>query len=515
MVANCAMEAASDAAAAMEPANAILSTAMRPDEGLGPALGGDQHDRITDNPFQRVLDHPQSTFSIDVDTASYSKVRQYLLDYDQLPRPDAVRIEELLNYFAYQYEPPSSGEAEPFAVHAAVTQCPWNQDHQLARLALKGREIKNEARPSSNLVLLIDASGSMRQPNKMPLLKRGMRILLEQLNGSDRIAIVAYAGAAGLVLDSTTADKKSSILAALNRLQAGGSTNGGEGLQLAYQVAREHFIPGGTNRVLLCTDGDFNVGMTGTDQMVRFIEDQAKGGIDLTVLGFGMGNLNDSMLEQISGRGNGNYAFIDTFNEAKKVLAEQLTGTLVTIAKDVKIQVEFNPNAVSAYRLIGYENRMLAAEDFNDDKEDAGEIGAGHRVTAIYELVPAGVSTNSAAAATDPLKYQTARELSSAAESNELLTVKLRYKLPNEDESRLLERTVVGSNAGFEQADQEFRFAAAVAGFGMQLRESEHRGDWTLDSVMHAAESSLGSDPYGFRREFLEIVAVAQSLKNQ
>ncbi len=487
--------------------------ASMPDEGIGSEQGGEKYDRIVDNPFQRVLDHPQSTFSIDVDTASYSKVRQYLMEYSQLPRPDAVRIEELLNYFPYQYAPPTDENSEPFATHVAVSQCPWNLEHRLVRLALKGREMKRESRPHSNLVLLIDSSGSMKQPNKLPLLKRGMRLLLEQLGETDRIAIVTYAGSAGLVLDSTPASNADRIMQALNRLQAGGSTNGGEGMQLAYQVARDHFIPGGTNRVLLCTDGDFNVGMTGTDQMLRLVENESKDGIDLTVLGFGMGNLNDAMLEQISGRGNGNYAFIDTYNEAKKVLVEQLTGTLVTIAKDVKIQIEFNPQSVAAYRLIGYENRMLANEDFHDDKKDAGEIGAGHSVTALYELIPTGVQVGDSIAKTDELKYQTSRELALPAQSGELLTVKLRYKLPGQVESKLMERVVLDDDARFEQAEKEFQFAAAVAGFGMLLRNSEYCGDWSFESVQETAQSAMGDDPNGFREEFLEMVAVARGLQ--
>lgn len=485
---------------------------LPPDEGRGPGQGGEKYDIIIENPFHQVVDSPLSTFSIDVDTASYSKVRQYLVEYNQLPRPDAVRIEELINYFQYQYAPPSDQTSAPFAVHVAVNQCPWNESHRLVRVALKGREMAPKARPQSNLVLLIDTSGSMQQANKLPLLKRGMRLLLQQLNASDRIAIVAYAGSAGLVLDSTPADQSSEIMQALNRLDAGGSTNGGEGLELAYQTARENFIPEGTNRVLLCTDGDFNVGRTGTDQMVRLVEQESQNGIDLTVLGFGMGNLNDAMLEQISGRGNGNYAFIDTYNEARKVLVEQLVGTLVTIAKDVKIQIEFNPSKVSAYRLIGYENRMLNKEDFNDDKKDAGEIGAGHTVTALYEVVPAdGASVPTAT--TDPLKYQTARQQSAAAQSDEFLTVKLRYKLPGETESQLMERSVMDEGADFAQADPEFKFAAAVASFGMLLRDSEHGGDWDFDDVRQTAESSLGEDPHGFRQEFLELVAVARDLR--
>ena len=504
---------ASEVGAAFESMVAPEGVAVTaPDEGIGPGQGGDKHDRIIDNPFLRVSEQPLSTFSIDVDTASYSKIRQYLTQYHQMPRPDAVRIEELLNYFHYNYESPASERAGPFATHASVSECPWNDQHRLVRLALKGREIEREVRPTSNLVLLIDSSGSMNAPNKLPLLKEGMRLLLEQLGASDRVAIVAYAGSAGMVLDSTPADQSSDILGALDRLDAGGSTNGGQGLQLAYQVARDHFVADGTNRILLCTDGDFNVGASGTDQLVRMVEQESKGGIELTVLGFGMGNLNDAMLEQISGRGNGNYAFIDTLAEANKVLVEQLSGTLVTIAKDVKIQVEFNPAVVAAYRLIGYENRVLDDQDFNDDKKDAGEIGAGHTVTALYEVVPIGAATAENLPETDPLKYQEPAKQSAAAQSGEMLTLKLRYKLPGQDESTLREQVVLDSGARFQQADEDLQFAAAVAGFGMLLRDSEHRGDWDYDAVKRVAKASIGPDPHGFREEFVQLVSIAQEL---
>lgn len=484
-------------------------------DGAGPADPGEKYDRIDDNAFLRVDQRPLSTFSIDVDTASYSKVRQYLLQYSQLPRPDAVRIEELLNYFQYDYQPPSPDQSEPFATRVAVAECPWNHEHRLVRMALKGRVMERDVRPSSNLVLLIDTSGSMKKPNKLPLLKRGMQLLLKQLGETDRVAIAVYAGSAGMILDSTPASEADTIIQALGRLEAGGSTNGGQGLQLAYDIARDNYIEGGTNRILLCTDGDFNVGRTGTDQLVRMVEEQSKAGIDLTVLGFGMGNLNDAMLEQISGRGNGNYAFIDTINEAKKVLVEQLSGTLVTIAKDVKIQVEFNPAEVAAYRLIGYENRVMADEDFSDDKKDAGEIGAGHTVTALYEIVPVGVSTDGLVSDAGPLKYQEPATRSAAAESGELLTIKLRYKLPGDDKSQRMDHVVIDSDAAFEQTDPEFQFAAAVAGFGMLLRGSEHHGDWNYDAVTEVAQSAIGKDPHGLREEFVELVATAKMLDDR
>ncbi len=364
-----------------------VASELMSDQGRGPGAAGDRYAAIDENPFLRVNEAPLSTFSVDVDTASYAKTRQYLIEANQLPRADAVRIEEFVNYFDYEYAPPATDSEHPFAVYTDISRCPWNQEHFLARIAIKGKEIKQD-RPRSNLVFLIDVSGSMNRSNKLPLVQRGLRLLLGQLNEQDRVAIVVYAGAAGMVLDSTPADLQSKIHAAIDQLQAGGSTNGGEGIRLAYRIAREHFIEGGTNRVILCSDGDFNVGTTSTDELIRLVEQEAKGNVFLTVLGFGMGNHNDEMLEKISNRGNGNYGFIDTVAEARKVLVRQLSSTLITIAKDVKLQVEFNPRKVGAYRLIGYENRVLAAQDFNDDKKDAGEIGAGHEVTAFYELVP-------------------------------------------------------------------------------------------------------------------------------
>ena len=475
----------------------------------------DQHDSISETPFRMALDNPLSTFSIDVDTASYSKVRQHLLSYDRLPRPDAVRIEELLNYFSYDYSPPNEDQSVPFATHVSIAQAPWNTTHRLARIAVKGRVIENDQRPPSNLVFLVDTSGSMKRPNKLPLLKQSLTVVLDQLNENDRVAIVAYAGSAGVILPSTPATESNKIIRHFGELAAKGSTNGSHGLQLAYQIARENFIDDGTNRVLLCTDGDFNVGQTSDDQLVSMIQSSAKSGVELSVLGFGMGNLNDAMLEQISGIGNGNYAFIDTYNEANKVLNEQLSGTLVTIAKDVKIQVEFNPANVAAYRLIGYENRMLAAEDFNDDKKDAGEIGAGHSVTALYEIIPTGVTLSNDIAKVDPLKYQQPPKHSPDASSNELLTLKLRYKVPGDETSQLLEQAITDSDAAFEESDVDFRFAAAVAGFGMQLRESPHRGDWNYRSIRKTATSASGADRYGFRKEFVEMVAAAERLSSR
>ena len=482
-----------------------------PDHGRGPGAGGDKYDVIVENEFLRVTDAPLSTFSVDVDTASYSKVRMFLNEHDQLPRPDAVRIEELVNYFPYNYKPPTDEGDKPFAAHQAVASCPWSPDHRLVRIAIKGKEIKQEERPPSNLVFLLDVSGSMDEPNKLPLLKRGMRMLADQLSENDRVAIVVYAGAAGMVLDSTTGDHKAVIVEALDRLQAGGSTNGGDGIQLAYQLALDHFITAGTNRVILCTDGDFNVGTTGTDELVRIVERHAKSGVFLSVLGFGMGNHNDSMLEQISNKGNGNYGFIDTAMEARKVLVEQMSATLVTIAKDVKIQVEFNPAKVKAYRLIGYENRVMADQDFNDDSKDAGEIGAGHTVTALYEIVPAG-KTVEVAPAVDELKYQTRSRPTEAASSGELLTLKLRYKQPAGDTSSLLTFPLKDSEQTFNQTDRDFQFAAAVASFGMLLRDSKYKGNATYASVLEIATAAAQNDESGFREEFLHLVRKAAEL---
>ncbi|TWU37151.1 vWA domain-containing protein [Novipirellula artificiosorum] len=524
MLIGCGQEAARTS---VESARSLAMDAGRPLESVGAVLDqevmdlppdiesdprGDRYDLIVENPFLVATEHPLSTFSIDVDTASYSKVRQFLTQYHQLPRPDAVRIEELVNYFPYDYAPPTDDQSDPFAVHLAATDCPWNDQHRLLRVAMKGREVPQQERPACNLVLLVDTSGSMKAANKLPLLKRGLQLLVPQLSGKDRIAIVAYAGSAGLVLDSTPANQTATLMSALDRLQSGGSTNGGQGLQLAYQVARDHFVAGGTNRVMLCTDGDFNVGASGTDELVRMIKDASRGGIDLTVLGFGMGNFNDAMLEQVSGHGNGNYAFIDSDNEAKKVLVDQVAGTLVTIAKDVKIQVEFNPNVVSAYRLIGYENRMLEAQDFNDDKKDAGEIGAGHSVTAIYEVIPEGLPSSPGVPAIDPLKYQQPRDTSHAADSGEMLTLKVRYKLPEETESRLMNNVFIDDGGTFASADREFKFAAAVAAFGMLLRDSEFRGSWTYDHVAQIAQTAIGSDEDGLRRELVELVETARRL---
>ena len=466
------------------------------------------YDRIDENPFLETRRNPLSTFSIDVDTASYANVRRFL-NNGTLPPKDAVRIEEMVNYFTYHYSPPS--DERPFAVDAEVAGCPWEPKHRLLRIALKGREIDLENRPASNLVFLIDVSGSMDDAAKLPLLKSALHLLVDKLGENDRVAIVVYAGSSGLVLPSTSGMQKERILAALDSLQAGGSTNGGSGIQLAYQAARDNFIRGGTNRVVLCTDGDFNVGVTDEGSLTRLIEDEAKSGVFLSVLGFGAGNLKDATMEKLADRGNGNYAYIDTANEARKVLVVQLGGTLVTIANDVKLQLEFNPRQVAAYRLIGYENRLLRAEDFNDDKKDAGEIGAGHTVTAFFELVPAG-GEEASIASVDELKYQRVSEPTDAAARDDLLTLKLRYKEPDGDSSKSQETAVADSGVSYAHASEDFRFAAAVAGFGLLLRDSQHKGDLTLPAVVELAEASRGADENGYRAEFVELVKKATAL---
>ena len=465
----------------------------------------EDYDPIDYNTFQDARLNPLSTFSIDVDTASYSNVRRFL-EMGQRPPKDAVRTEELINYFQYDYPEPNS--EQPFSVTAEVAPCPWKPAHRLVHIGLQGRRIPDDELPPRNLVFLLDVSGSMAQTNKLPLLQSSMRLLTKQLGAEDRVAIVVYAGAAGLVLEPTPGSDRRTILKAIDRLQAGGSTAGSQGIQLAYEVASKSFIEGGANRVILATDGDFNVGVSSRGGLEELIEDKRDSGIFLTVLGFGMGNLKDATMELLADKGNGNYAYIDSHQEAEKVLVREVGATLVTIAKDVKIQVEFNPAKVSAYRLIGYENRILAAEDFNDDKKDAGELGAGHTVTALYEVVPVGVELDTGSV--DPLRYQQARPPGPAAQSNELLTVKLRYKNPDAWVSTRLEHQLYDSPHGVES--ESVKFSAAVAAFGMLLRDSEFKGDASFDMVLELARESRGDDPYGDRAEFLKLVGTAKTL---
>ena len=484
----------------------------------GPAGNAESYSPIVENGFVPVLQQPLSTFSIDVDTASYANMRRFLTQ-GGLPPRDSVRVEEFVNYFPYAYPRPTGDD--PFSINVEVARCPWAPGHRLARIGLKGREIAADQRPPSNLVFLIDVSGSMAAPNKLPLVQGALRLLLDRLGEADRVAIVVYAGNSGLVLPSTACDDrdKSAIASAIDRLEAGGSTNGGQGLQLAYDVATANFTPAGTNRVILCTDGDFNVGITDHDQLIRLVQEKAKRKISLSVLGFGMGNLKDATMEGLADKGDGNYAYIDTMLEARKVLSEQLSGTLVTIAKDVKVQVEFNPAKVASYRLIGYENRRLKQEDFNDDRKDAGEIGAGHTVTALYELVPAGAEAGGDRPAVDELEFQKPAPGSpkSAADAEPpsplALLVKLRYKAPEGGASALIKRGVEDDGKDIGRASEDFRFAAAVAAFGMLLRDSPHKGGATLDGVRELAESSLGADPSGYRREFIDLVGKAREVR--
>ncbi len=470
------------------------------------------YDHIAENPFLDASANPLSTFSIDVDTASYSNIRRFINE-GRLPPKDAVRLEEMINYFTYDYPQPTDGK--PFSIHVDVAGCPWEASHRLVRVGLKGREIAVDKRGASNLVFLLDVSGSMTPAERLPLIKQSMRLLVDKLTENDRVAIVVYAGGSGVALPSTTGDHKEQILGALENLQAGGSTNGAQGIELAYKMAADHFIKGGVNRVILATDGDFNVGVTSQGDLIRLIEEKAKGGVFLSVLGVGTDNLKDSTMQKLADKGNGNYAYLDSLEEAHKVLVQQMNGTLVTIAKDVKIQVEFNPAQVASYRLIGYEKRMLRKEDFNNDKIDAGEIGAGHTVTALYEVVPAGAGANPAASVppVDPLKYTVkAKQAAEPSGSHEMLTVKLRHKAPEGEKSELTERVLVDSGASFASASPDLKFAAAVAEFGMLLRDSEHKGNGSLGAVLEWAQEGKGSDPNGYRAGFIELVRKAQGL---
>jgi len=474
-----------------------------------PDFNTEGYSTIHENGYKDVLKQPLSTFSIDVDKASYSNVRRFI-NMGQLPPVDAVRIEEMINYFSYDYPEPEG--RHPFSVYTELAVCPWNTDHQLLHVGLKGESIDKEELPASNLVFLLDVSGSMNSPNKLPLLKNAFHMLINELREEDRVAIVVYAGAAGLVLESTSGTEKQTILDAIDRLSAGGSTAGGQGLLLAYKVAEENFIEGGNNRIILATDGDFNIGVSSNAEMERLIEKKRDNGVFMTVLGFGMGNYKDDKMEIIADKGNGNYAYIDNIQEARKVMVSEFGGTLFTIAKDVKFQLEFNPARVKAYRLIGYENRLLNDEDFNDDKKDAGEMGSGHNVTALYELIPAGSEEN--VSSIDPLKYQQNRDIVRTSSKAELLTVKLRYKEPDGLTSIKFEKAVKGEVLAANKTSVSFRFSAAVAQFGMILRDSEFKGDASIKDVVALAQTSRGNDPEGYRGEFLKIVKTAESLIN-
>ncbi len=477
---------------------------------IGPEpSSGDQYGQFTEQPWKSPTSDPLSTFSIDVDTASYSNIRRMIREGRQIPR-DAVRIEECINAFDYNYTPPEGDN--PFAVTAEIAACPWADGHQLVRIAIKGREIAINQRPASNLVFLIDVSGSMNSPDKLPLLKQSMATLVDQLDERDRVAIVVYAGSEGVALESTRLDEagRAQVQKALAKLESGGSTNGGAGIERAYDLAMAQKIDGGVNRVILATDGDFNVGVTGQSALVEMVKSRAKGGVYLTVLGFGSGNLNDAMMDAITRDGNGNYFYIDSEREGRKVFLQKLSGTLVTIAKDVKIQVEFNPARVGQYRLIGYANRILKNEDFANDKVDAGDIGAGHTVTAFYEIAPPGTASD------DGLKYQPAAPTAPSVAknpSNEWLTVKLRYKHPDGDVSRKIELPLAGDAIPLASTDADFRFATAAALFGMKLRGMDEATGITWQQVIDLARPGLANDPREDRAEFVGLLRRLESLQ--
>lgn len=462
----------------------------------------EDYEGLDENTFQEATQNPLSTFSIDVDAASYSNMRRFI-NNGQNPPKDAVRIEEMINYFNYDYKQPTG--QDPFSINTEVAQAPWNEKHQLVHIGLQGKVIPTENLPASNLVFLLDVSGSMFAQNKLPLLKSGLKMLVEQLREEDMVSIVVYAGAAGCVLPPTSGKEKNKIIDALQNLQAGGSTAGGAGIELAYKIAKENFMKEGNNRIILATDGDFNVGASSNEAMEDLIEKKRKEGVFLTVLGFGMGNYKDSKMEILADKGNGNYSYIDNILEAKKVLVNEFGGTLFTIAKDVKIQVEFNPANVTAYRLIGYENRKLNNEDFNNDKKDAGELGSGHTVTALYEIIPKGV--DSYFKPIDDLKYQQKKPtIEKAAYGDELLTVKFRYKAPNEEVSQLIVKTVENTITALDKTSDNFRWSAAVATYGMLLKDSDYleKGDYQL--VTDLAKSAKGKDENGYRIEFIKLV---------
>jgi Ca-activated chloride channel family protein len=463
----------------------------------------EEYEGITENIFHDAIHSPLSTFSIDVDAASYSNMRRFIQG-GQRPPQDAVRIEEMVNYFHYVYPHPPAGGEDPFSINTEISTAPWNEKHKLVLIGLQGKKIPTEKLPPSNLVFLIDVSGSMSDPNKLPLLKSSFKLLVQQLREQDHVAIVVYAGAAGLVLPPTSGADKKKIIEALDHLEAGGSTAGGEGIRLAYQVAKENFNREGNNRVILATDGDFNIGESSNGAMERLIEEKRQDGIFITVMGFGMGNYKDSKMETIADKGNGNYLYIDSILEAQKALVNEFGGTLFTIAKDVKLQIEFNPAKVQAYRLIGYENRMLKSEDFNNDKKDAGELGSGHTVTALYEIIPVGVESKFFKV--DELKYQTTKVDPKNSNSSELMTVKFRYKKPDGNVSKLIVHPMKDSNISLSKTSENFRWAASVASFGMLLRNSEYLNGFSEEGILLLAEGAQGEDKDGYRAEFISMV---------
>ncbi len=479
----------------------------RPGDGVPVEHNTEAYDSVKENIFVSAQKNPLSTFSIDVDTAAYANMRRFL-NQNQLPPKDAVRIEEMVNYFHYDYPDPKG--KHPFSITTEISSAPWNPKHRVLMIGLQGKKVDTSKMPRNNLVFLMDVSGSMNNPNKLPLLKKSFKLLVENMRADDRVAIVVYAGAAGLVLPSTSGKEADKILAALDKLSAGGSTAGGAGIMLAYKVAKDNFIKDGNNRIILATDGDFNVGASSDGEMVRLIEEKRKEGVFLTVLGLGRGNYKDAKMEKLADKGNGNYAYIDTIMEAKKVLVTEMGSTLLTIAKDVKIQIEFNPAKVKGYRLVGYENRMLKNEDFNDDTKDAGEMGAGHSVTAFYEIIPA--DSDEELPGVDKLKYTDAKISDAAKKSPELATIKFRYKAPKEDESQLIVEPVLDKGIHWKKTSKDFRFASAVVELGLLLRDSEFKGASTFESLIARAKNASGADPHGYRAEFVRLAEMAEAL---
>ncbi|MBC5619680.1 MULTISPECIES: vWA domain-containing protein [Butyricimonas] len=471
----------------------------------------EEYNSFSQNQFRKALDAPLSTFSIDVDVASYSNMRRFI-NNGQIPPADAIRTEELLNYFTYDYPAPRGND--PVSITTEVSAAPWNPQHRLVHIGIKAKEIAMENLPASNLVFLIDVSGSMSDPNKLPLLKSSLKMLVQKLRPQDRVAIVTYANHTKELLPSTSCENKQKIISVIESLYASGGTAGGDGIQRAYRIAEASFIKNGNNRIILATDGDFNIGLSSPQELEKLIETKRSSGIYLTVLGFGMGNYKDNRVQTLAEKGNGNHAYIDNLTEAKKVLVSEFGGTLFTVAKDVKIQVEFNPAKVQAYRLIGYESRLLEDKDFNDDTKDAGEMGAGHSVTALYEVIPVGVKSN-LLGDIDPLKYQKTekKEKKSLTDSPELLTLKLRYKQPDSDKSSKMEVAVIDKNTSLNNVSENFRFSAAVAGFGMLLQDSKYKNDLTYDDIIHLAREATQYDPEGYRKEFIRLVESAALLK--
>lgn len=467
----------------------------------------EEYDNIVENQFVTTKLEPLSTFSIDVDRAAYSNVRR-IIQSGSLPPAGAVRIEEMVNYFQYNYPQPENDE--PFSINTEISNCPWNVEHKLMHIGLQGKKIATDNLPASNLVFLIDVSGSMSDENKLPLVQSSLKMLTDQLRDEDNVAIVVYAGNAGLVLPSTKGSEKLKIKDAIDQLNAGGSTAGGEGIQLAYKIAEKNFKKNGNNRIILATDGDFNVGLSSDDELVNLIEEKRKRGIFLTVLGYGMGNYKDGKLQQLADKGNGNHAYIDNVNEARKVLVNEFGGTLFTIAKDVKLQIEFNPQKVQSYRLIGYENRMIQNEDFNNDKKDAGELGSGHTVTALYEIIPVGVK-DKFTTKVDDLKYQD-KPITNNNYTDELLTIKFRYKEPKSEVSKLIVHPVLDNNTSLESTSDNFRFSAAVAEFGLLLRNSSFKENATYSQTIQLAKESKENDEDGYKAEFLQLVQSASAL---